>query len=368
MRLAGILDKHWVAYVEHVGGLHRVPPEHRRAVEAVLSCRTPRMGGSAHRCSDCGLIHFAYHSCNHRACPQCGGHDQLEWANKQQARLLPVPYYMVTPTVPEQLRWIFLAAPSLAYGLLFEAASGALRDLCQNPRHLGADPGFLAVLHTWTREMLHHPHLHLIVPAVGLQPGGCSLAHPKYNGFLVPWNPLIDRIRNRFNTGLAKKDPELHGRVDPAVWQTQWRINCKHVGRGKTALRYAAAYVSKSAFTEKRLQGYDSDGRILLRCKPSDTGIWKTIALDPVEFIRRWLLHVLPKGFVRVRHYGFLAAAAHKALRRVRHLLGLGPQIKPEKIELPPLCCPQCDGRLEKIGKIPPQRGPPLHREILSVA
>lgn len=368
MRLAEILDEHWAAYVEHVGGLHRVPLEHRRAVEAVLSCRTPRMGGSAHRCTDCGKIHYAYHSCNHRACPQCGAYDQRQWASNQQVRLLPVPYYMVTPTVPEQLRWIFLVSPREAYGLLFEAASGALRDLCRNPRHLGADPGFLAFLHTWTREMLHHPHLHLIVPAVGLRPGGCSLAHPKYDNFLVPWRPLIDRIRNRFKAGLAEKDPGLYRRVDPAIWKTQWRINCRHVGRGKTALRYAAAYVCKSAFSEPRLQGYDRHEHILLRCKPSDTGIWKTVPLEPVEFIRRWLIHVLPKGFVRVRHYGWLGSAAHKTLRRVRHLLGLGAQPKAEKLLLPPLCCHHCDGRLEAMGKIPPQRGPPLHREILTAA
>lgn len=368
MRLAEILDEHWAAYVEHVGGLHRVPLEHRRAVEAVLSCRTPRLGGSSHRCSDCGKVHFAYHSCNHRACPQCGGYDQRQWANKQEARLLPVAYYMVTPTVPEELRHLFLFAPREAYAILFEAASGALRDLCRNTRHLGAEPGFLAVLHTWTREMLHHPHVHLIVPAVGLRPGGCSIAHPKYDDFLVPWRPLIDRIRNLFFEALAERHPGLHARVDAKVWRTQWRINCKNVGRGKTALRYAAAYICKSAFTERRLQGYDRDGRILLRCKNSDTGIWRTIPLEPVEFIRRWLIHVLPKGFVRVRHYGWLSSAAHKALRRVRHLLGLGAQTKAEKILLPPLCCPHCDGRLEALGKIPPQRGPPLHREILTAA
>lgn len=368
MKLAGILEEHWAAYVESVGGIYKVPLDQRRAVEAVLSCRTLRKGGHAHRCTDCGKRHFTYHSCNHRACPQCGGYDQRVWANKQETRLLPVPYYMVTPTVPEELRALFLRAPAVAYGLLFEAASGALRDLCRNPRHLGADPGFLAVLHTWTREMLHHPHLHLIVPAVGLRPGGCSLSHPRHEDFLVPWRPLVKRIRNRFGETLAARHPDLHREVDPKVWKMQWRINCKHVGRGKTALRYASAYVAKSAFTEQRLAGYDKQGRILLRCKNSDTGIWKTIALRPVEFIRRWLIHVLPKGFVRVRHYGWLSPAAHKALRRVRHLLGLGVQRVAEKPILPPLLCPHCDGHLECIGRIPPQRGPPLHREILTAA
>jgi hypothetical protein len=115
---------------------------------------------------------------------------------------------------------------------------------------------------------------------------------------------LVKRIRNRFAEVLAGRHPELHATVEAKVWTMQWRINCKHVGKGKTALRYASAYVAKSAFTEKRLAGYNAQGRILLRCKNSDTGIWKTIALKPVEFIRRWLIHVLPKGFVRVRHYG----------------------------------------------------------------
>lgn len=368
MKLAEILDGHWAAYVEHAGGLSWIPPEHRRAVEAVLSCGTPRKGGHAYRCADCGKRHFVYHSCNHRACPGCGGGDQREWANKQEARLLPVPYYMITPTVPKQLREFFLRAPREAYGLLFEAASGALRELCQNPRHLGGDPGFLAVLHTWTREMLHHPHLHLIVPGVALRPDGCSLAYPRYKDFLVPYTPLAMRIRNRVEEALARKHPELHKKVDPAVWNIEWRINCKAVGKGKTALRYAAAYVAKSAFSEKRLVGYDNQGQILFRCKDSDTGRWYTIALTPIEFIRRWLIHVLPKGFVRVRHYGWLSPAAHRSLRRIRHLLGLGPQRVPEELVLPPLLCPHCDGRLECIGKVPPQRGPPFYLEILNAA
>ena len=368
MTLAEILEAHWAAYVERVGGLHRVPVEHRRAVEAVLSCRTPRKGGHAHRCTKCGKRHFAYHSCNHRACPACGGHDQRQWASNQQARLLPVPYYMITPTVPDKLRWIFLHAPRETYGLLFESAWGALRELCQNPRRLGGDPAALAILHTWTRQMLHHPHIHLIVPAIAVAPGGCRLAHPPSERFLIAWQPLVKRIRNRFHQTLAKRHPDLHRKVDPSVWKTQWRINCAHVGKGKTALRYAAAYVSKTAFSEQRLRGYDDAGRIRLRCKDSDTRQWRTVPLQPVEFIRRWLIHVLPKGFVRVRHYGFLSPAAHKALRRVRHLLGLGAQPKPEKIHLPPLPCPHCDGHLECIGKIPPQRGPPFYREILSAA
>ena len=364
MTLSDLLRRHWPEYVARAGGAEKIPAPHWRAVEAVLSCRTPRLGGHVHRCADCGGEHYAYHSCNHRACPRCGAHEQALWAARQQARLLPVPYFMVTFTVPEPMRAFFRRYERIAYTTLFAAASGAVKDLFANPKHFGGDPGFVAVLHTWTRQMAYHPHLHLVVPAVALGNEGCEVIRAKNPDYLLPHHPLAMRYRERFLAHLRDKHPALAAALDPQVTETKWNVNVQSVGRGKTALRYLAAYVAKSAFSERRLAGYDAQGRIRLWWTPSGSGKRKLMTLEPCEFIRRWLQHVLPKGFTRVRHYGLLSAAAHRAYRRLRFLLGCARVhvILPEET---PLCCPHCEGPMQRMHKILPARGPPLSTALL---
>ena len=364
--LVNILRDHWPEHVAKVGS-SRIPSAHWRAVEAVLACRTPRLGGHRYACSDCDQKHYIYHSCNHRACPQCGGHDQQVWAAKQIGRLLPVPYYMLTPTVPQQLRRLFLRAPAAAYDTLFRAASAALQKILGKPKHMGGQPGYMVMLHTWTREMLHHPHLHMIVPAVGLDPSGCALVHPRSEDYIVPYALFAKEVRDAFAQILLRDHRELYNQVDPEIWKMKWNVNCRHVGRGKTALRYVAAYVAKSAFNETRLGGYDGQGRIKLWCTRSKDKRRHCISLKPTEFIRRWLLHVLPRRFVRLRYYGFLSAAAKKAFARVRFLLG-AKVVAVEMPYLPPMCCSKCEGELVRIQKIHPARGPPLSLGLIHQA
>lgn len=364
MTLADLLRRHWPEYVRRAGGAGKIPAPHWRAVEAVLSCRTPRLGGHVHACADCGGEHFAYHSCNHRACPRCGGREQQLWAARQQARRLPVPYFMVTFTVPEQLRPFFRRHQRLAYKLLFAAACAAVKDLFEDPKHFGGQAGFTAVLHTWTRQMQFHPHLHLLVPAAALGRDGCEALRAKQPDFLLPHAPLKRRYRARFLDHLRERHPGLYDEWAPLVRNIDWNVNLQSVGRGKKAIRYLAAYVNKSAFSENRLGGYDPQGRILLRWRDSRDGKSKIVALSPCEFIRRWLQHVLPKGLTRLRHYGFLAAAAVKAYRRLRFLLG-GSHIAVEIPEEMPLRCPCCEGPLQRMRKILPARGPPLSAALL---
>jgi hypothetical protein len=362
--LVDLLRQHWPEYVARVGGASQIPAPHWRAVEAVLSCRTPRLGGHVHRCTDCGSEHYAYHSCNHRACPRCGGAEQQEWSARQQARLLPVPYFMLTFTVPEPMRGLFLRYDRILYKALFAATSGAVKDLFADPKHFGGQPGFIAVLHTWTRQMSYHPHIHLIVPALALGPQGCEVIHARYPEFLLPHVPLAERYRDRFLAYLQDKHPGIASDLDPALHESKWNINVRAVGRGKSALRYLSAYVAKSAFAESRLDGYDRQGRIRLWWTDSADGRPKRMTLEPVEFIRRWLLHVLPRGFTRVRHYGFLSGAARAAYRRLRFLLGC-PSVKVILPEQAPLCCPCCDGPMQRMHKIPPARGPPLSSALI---
>jgi len=362
VRFAEILRESWPSYVQRATG--PIPARHWRAVEAVLSCRTPRRGGHVQHCAQCQRDHYFLHSCNHRSCPQCGARAQAEWAARQEARLLPVTYYLVTITVPDPLRQLFGSYPCELYPIFFTESAEALKELCHNPRHLGGEPGFIAVLHTWTRRMLHHPHLHLLVPALGVKESGCALAYPRQEGYLVPERALARRIRARFATRLGREHPLLAARVDLGRTSQEWVVQCKAAGRGKSALRYLAAYVKKSAFKEARLVGYDDKSqRLGLRYKDSSDNQWKIETLDALELIRRWLLHVLPKGLVGVRHYGWLSPAAGQALRRIRFLLGLGP-VRVRSLANLVLACPCCKGPLTLVHRLAPVRGPPLSRFV----
>jgi hypothetical protein len=271
---------------------------------------------------------------------------------------------MLTFTVPEQLRGLFRRYDRLAYTMLFAAASGAVKDLFGNPKHFGGVAGFIAVLHTWTRQIQFHPHVHLIVPAVALGEDGCSVFHPRNPEYLLPYRALADAYRNRFLSDLKAKHPSLFYQLDAQLGSMPWNVNVRSVGRGKTALRYLAAYVSKSAFSERRLRGYDDAGRIRVEWTDSSNGKRKLMALEPCELIRRWLQHVLPKGFTRVRHYGFLSGAAREAYRRLRFLLG-GGRVHVELPEEAPLCCPECNTPMLRLRKILPARGPPLSTALL---
>jgi hypothetical protein len=243
---------------------------------------------------------------------------------------------------------------------LSQSAQG-LSDLFENPKYFGGRPGFIAVLQTWTRRMMHHPHVHMLVPAVALAEGGCQLVYPKTEEFLVHVKALARHTRNLFRRTLAAKYPELLEKVDPKVWATDWVVDCREAGSGRSALRYLASYVCKSAFNEERLVGYDDQGRILLRYEDSSDRKSKIEPVTPHELIRRWLFHVLPKGFVAIRHFGWLSPAAGRALNRVRFLLGRGPVVKPRIPKQIPEC-PQCKRPMFFAGAIPSERGPPLSR------
>ena len=366
MDFAEVLREHWPRYVK--GATGPIPSRAWSAVEAVLSCRTERRGGHVHHCPTCRRHHFVYHSCNHRACPRCGAAEQAQWTRRQEARLLPAPYYLLTLTVPAEMRSVFLHFPQELYPAFFAAVAGALKALCARKKFLGGNIGFIAILHTWTRRMLFHPHIHVLVPAVGLAQSGCELRHPPNEEYLLPEKALAHATRRAINEALARDHPKIFARIEPTVWQKPWVAQAQGAGRGRTALRYLAAYVKKSAFSEGRLLGYDQTGRIVLSYRDSAHGKLKSEALDPLELIRRWLLHVLPKGLVRVRHYGWLSPAAHKAFLRVRFLLGLGPYRIPSALKSEPPRCPFCNGLLAQIARIAPRRGPPLCQAILKAA
>lgn len=375
LELSDILQEHWPDYLR--ANRSRLVTAHHRAVRRVLACRTPEMGGRLYQCGGCKKNHFAYHSCNHRSCPRCGGRDQEEWTARQEARLLPVPYFMVTFTIPQELRTLGLAFPKEFYDLLLKESAAALTDVVRSK--LKSPRGHLAltsVLHTWGRKIQHHPHIHAIVPAVVYCPDRDELIHPRDGEFLVHFQPLAMRFRNRMREALRTRHPDIYQNLTAkqirALSPAQnWNVQLQHVGSGKTAVRYLARYVQRSAFHPKRLLGYDKQGSVMLRWTASDTGKSDTLPLHPHEFIRRWLQHVLPKGFARIRHYGFVSSAAGKVRARVRLLLGCGGEPVVNLPEREPFACPCCGGELkflrelERITRITFQRGPPAKLTLI---
>jgi hypothetical protein len=366
--LADILAEHWASYAR----AHRshLCAAHYGAVRRVLACRTPALGGRLYRCDGCAKPHFAYHSCNHRSCPQCGSHEQAEWTARQEAKLLPVPYFMVTFTLPGELRQACLAHPREMYGLILRQSAAALRDVIAT-RTGGGASGFTGVLHTWGRQLQHHPHVHCIVPALAWHPQKKQTIRPGADDFLIHFRPLAERFRNLMRQALRSEHPDIFGELSlPAKKSLQpaktWNVQLQHVGAGKTAVRYLARYVKRSAIGPRRIIGYDKHRNIRLHWTSSSTGKSAVMALSPDEFIRRWLLHVLPKGFARVRHYGFASSAAIRTNRVIRLHLGAELDPTPELPEPKPFTCPCCGGNLTFLRELAPihlLRGPPTKRK-----
>jgi hypothetical protein len=366
--LAEVLREHWPAYAR--ANRKHLCAAHHRAARCALACRGPEMGGRLYRCdcSGCHRWHYAYHSCNHRSCPGCGAREGQVWTAKQEAKLLPAPYFMVTFTVPAELRPLCKAHPKELCDLVMKESAGALKDVVATK--LGGEPGFTSVLHTWGRQKQHHPHVHIIVPAVAFDRVAGRLAHPAKAKFLVHYRPLADRFRTRMRAALQERHPGLlEGfKLDASgifAPDKKWVCNVKAVGRGATALRYLARYVGRGAFHPKQLLGYNAAGQLLLSWTSSQTGKRGVLRLHPHEFIRRWLLHVLPKGFTRVRHYGFLSSAAKRTRLKVRALLGEFGEPPPQLPELEPFTCTRCGGALRLVREIPRPtrpRGPPTSK------
>jgi len=351
--LAEIFRRHWPACARTFG--NALPPAQRRAVAAILSCRTPQRGGQLFRC-ECGALHYAYHSCGHRACHQCGQGAARAWAQRQELKLLPVPYFLVTFTVPEELRAIIRAHPKKLYPALFAHSAGALHDVARTK--LGIELGCTGVLHTWTRQLSYHPHLHYLVPGGGLTPDGLRWKRVNDPEFFLPTRVLAARFRNQLRQGLERQHPELP--IPARAWQQKWVVDVQPVGRGTTALRYLAAYVQKTALSASRLLACD-EHTVTFTYQERATGQTKTLSLSGQEFLRRFLQHVLPTGFQRVRHFGWLSPAARKRWARIQALLDWKPAAAPQtSAALSWPCCPRCQKPMRLLGTL--ARPPPWTR------
>ena len=358
--------------------------QQKRVARAITRCRTAALGGHVQTCEECGHSEIRYNSCRDRHCPKCGGLDKARWVEARKEDVLPVEYHHVVFTIPEELHPLFLVNPRLAYGLLFSAVADTLSEVAANPRNLGARIGFTAVLHTWTQTLLFHPHVHCIVPGGGPSPAGDRWVSSK-PGFFLPVKVLSLVFRGKLLSALEEvylsedlrpsKGCDIRS-VLIAAARKKWVVYSKPpVAGADQVIDYLSRYTHRIAISNDRLVSL-VDGNITFRWRDRAHGNQpRVMSLGAPEFLKRFLLHVLPSGLMRIRHYGFLAnAVRRREIPRCRVLLGLpGEKIRP----LPPehqetwqelllrltgrdvTRCPSCQkGRMETAFEIPPSRPP----------
>ena len=340
-------------------GNRPLPPAQRRALLAIQRCRTPELGGHLYRCSDCDETDFAYHSCHHRACPRCGGERTAEWTQKQTGRLLPVPYFLVTFTVPAEIRFAFAARPEVLIELFFRESARALQAVAASARHLGAELGLLAVYHNWGRQMQHHPHVHIIIPAGGLTSDRKAWRHARSEKWLLPKAPVEAALRHGMDAALHATAPDLHAQVPDWCWREGWWVHWQPAGTGENVVKYLARYVSRTAISDERIVAA-TDESVTFRYTDSETQARKECTLTADEFMRRYLQHVPPPGQHRVRYFGWMHPAAKKRRLIVETLLAVVIVVRAQVDAPPPwhLRCPHCGAfALVRIAKLP--RSPP---------
>src|SRR6476660_4120352 len=384
LEVADVFRDHGPAWRQANAG--HVSLDQLKVMSAIERCRTAALGGHVERCEDCTYTTIAYNSCRNRHCPKCQSAAAREWLAEREAELLPVPYFHVVFTLPARIASIAYQNKAVVYDLLFKASSEAVLTIAADPEHLGARIGITAVLHTWGSTLTHHPHVHMIVPGGGLAPvaGGqpkaqqaadCSRWIPSRSNFLVHVNVLARLFRAKFltmvmdahadgqlkffNTHAGLADQRTFKKFLAPLRRIKWVVYCKEPFAGpQQVLGYLSRYTHRVAISNRRLVAADAGG-VSFRWKDyriEGPGRWKTMTLTPHEFIRRFLIHVLPGGFHRIRHYGLLASGTRAAnIARARELLAV--PVRSEQPDTPetsaadqprmlPRPCTCCGGRM----------------------
>ena len=377
LEVAEIFRRHGDAYRQaHAGHVGRIE---RRVMSAIETCRTATLGGHVERCEDCGLVRIAYNSCRNRHCPKCQGLARAEWLAERQAELLPVPYFHVVFTLPAPVAEIAFQNKAAVYAILFRSAAETLCTIAADPKHLGAEIGLTAVLHSWGQTLHHHPHIHCIVPGGGLACDGTRWIACR-PGFFLPVRVLsrlfrrlfLQRLQTAFDAGelgffggLAPlAEPRAFTRHLAAVRRIDWVVYAKRpFGGPEQVLAYLGQYTHRVAIANSRLIAL-ADAQVSFRWRDyRHHDKTKVMTLTADEFIRRFLLHTLPDSFHRIRHYGFLANSHRAAkLALIRQCLAAPPpeatpaldyrdrykQLTGRDLDL----CPCCGGRMERIGEL----------------
>jgi hypothetical protein len=370
------------AYGDAYRAAHPVSPAQAKVMRRLASCRTAALGGHIDACAGCGFVRVSYNSCRDRHCPKCQAGKRAAWLDDRLERLLPVPYFHVVFTLPDILHPLVLHNPAALYDLLFRAAAGTLLTLAADPKRLGAQVGFTAILHTWGQNLLFHPHLHCVVTGGGLSSDQARwiAGNPRY---FLPVRVLGKLFRGKFLAGLRAAydageltlsgsasrfaDPNVFHQLVSDLYRRPWVVYAQPpFGGPEHVFRYLGRYSHRVAIANSRLVAID-DGHVSFTWKDyADGSQVKVMRLTADEFLRRFLLHVLPKGFVRVRHYGLMAgSSAATKLPRCRELLAepQRPTLAPKKTwvdrmlewtGVDPTQCPHCSGTLVRLRVGPP--------------
>ena len=362
MSISDIFRENASNYLKNYG--NKIPSNHIKAINDIINCRTSAMGGEVYFCEKCKKYHYSYHSCKNRHCPKCGSGDSEKWLKRQVEKLLPAQYFMVTFTLPEELRFICRSNQKLFYTALFNASSNALKTLLNDPKFAGGIAGFVGILHTWTRQLHYHPHIHFIVPggAFDSERNCWNRANGK---FLVPVEALSIIFRAKFRDFLKVKSPEIFKLIPQNIWyDKEFITNSQSVGKGEKAIKYLSNYVYRTAITNNRIVRSEN-GKVTFKYKESGSNKIRYQTVTALEFMRRFLQHVLPVGFQKVRYYGFLSSASKVVWQQICNYFDFKPtktissnEVSFNKRESS--ICPDCKSEMIHCGTIlRNQRAPP---------
>jgi len=331
---------------------YSLPQSHNRTVTDILTCRTDKLGGQTWFCESCRKTVYTYHSCKNRMCPKCQNNQTTGWLNKQYKKLLPVKYFMVTFTIPAELRNLFRNNKNVCYNLLFKASCDSLRQLAADKRFIGGEIGLLGVLQTWASNLIYHPHIHYILPGIALSNSN-SIKISK-DKFPVHTKPLTKLFQGKLCAGLK----ENNFNVPSSLWNKNWVVDIQAVGDGKSSLKYLGKYIYRTAISNNNILSA-KNGNVTIRIKDKQTRKTKTITLSAIEFLRRFLQHTLPKGFQRVRSFGLLHPKRKATLLLLQLILkaNIHDDCVPKKQAFK---CPDCGKEMTLIETSKRKRAPPL--------
>lgn len=359
--LAQIVQQYGHAYMEK----HQPRSFHWRVLNDIAVCRTAALGGHADACNSCGHVRISYNSCRNRHCPKCQALNRERWIAAQQKQLLPVPYFHVVFTLPQEMNVYCMAYPASLYNLLFKASKATIETFAVDGKHLGAKAGMVSILHTWGQNLMLHPHIHMIVPAGGFTLCG-NWKHTKNKGrYLFPVKAMSVVFKNKFMQELPSLITEHHMpllSVDDRnkLYSKSWVVYAKQpFGGPEQVIEYLARYSHKVAISNHRITAI-TEGKVSFRYKDYADGCkQKTMSLEATEFLRRFCLHILPKGFRKIRHYGFLSNRCGPTFKQQQMQMGVVPPTKQEanwqiiaqtKLQYDIHQCPNCrKGKMEEV-------------------
>jgi len=335
----------------------QMPENHKKVMNAIGECRSGSLGTILYDCEDCHSIHSVPCCCGNRHCPNCQHEKADAWLEKQMEKLLPTHYFLLTITLPESLRDVVRSNQKAAYEALFSCAHESLKKLARDTRFIGSSKiGYLAVLHTWGGNLQFHPHLHLVIPGGALSEKDEQWM-PSRQDLFVHTKPLAVIFRAKFRD--AMKRARLIDQIPASVWEQDWVIDSQAVGQGQNSLRYLSRYVFRVAISNNRIKGFDNH-KVRFLYKDRIKKKWKTMTLDAMEFIRRFLQHVLPTGFMKVRHYGFLNPNSWMSIEKISELITLIHDVIRDLLPKIPsrgkksLRCPRCRHDLRFLAFVRP--------------